>query len=66
MIFLSAFHCSQCKRYAAAFCATETLREAPREMVEAFINKLGEWALKDRPGLLCHLNSYADRKEVKS
>ncbi|MDA2913591.1 hypothetical protein MYX77_06475 [Acidobacteriia bacterium AH_259_A11_L15] len=53
------------KRYAADFCATQTLREAPREMVEAFINNLAEWATKDRPGLLCHLNSYADSKEAK-
>ncbi|MDA2912752.1 hypothetical protein MYX77_02115 [Acidobacteriia bacterium AH_259_A11_L15] len=50
------------KRYAADFCATQTLREAPRELVEAFINTLAEWATKDRPGLLCHLNSYADPK----
>ena len=54
------------KRYAADFCATQTLREAPRELVEAFINTLAEWATKDRPGLLCHLNSYADPKEAKS
>ncbi len=53
------------KRYAADFCATQTLREAPRELVEAFINNLAEWATKDRPGLLCHLNSFADLKEVK-
>ncbi len=53
------------KRYAADFCATQTLREAPRELVEAFINTLAEWATKDRPGLLCHLNSFADLKEVK-
>ncbi len=51
------------KRYAANFCATNTLREASREMVEAFINNLAEWAAKDRPGLLCHLNSYADARE---
>ncbi|MFQ5683609.1 MAG: hypothetical protein ACE5HC_10090, partial [Candidatus Binatia bacterium] len=50
------------KRYAADFCATQTLREAPRELVEAFIHTLGEWAAKDRPGLLCHLNSFADPK----
>ncbi len=53
------------KRYAADFCATEQLREAPREMVEAFINNLAEWAQKDRPGLICQLNSYADHEEVK-
>ncbi len=53
------------KRYAADFCATQTLREAPRELVEAFINNLAEWATKDRPGLLCHLNSFSDLKEAK-
>lgn len=53
------------KRYAADFCATEKLREAPREMVEAFINNLAEWGTKDRPSLVCHLNSYADPKETK-
>jgi hypothetical protein len=53
------------KRYAADFCGTETLREASRELVEAFVNSLAEWAAKDRAGLLCHLNSYAQTKEVK-
>jgi hypothetical protein len=54
------------KRYAADFCGTETLRDASRELVEAFINNLAEWATKDRDGLLCHLNSYAPPKETKS
>ncbi|MFQ5741290.1 MAG: hypothetical protein ACE5JX_20015 [Acidobacteriota bacterium] len=54
------------KRYAADFCATETLREAPRDLVEAFINNLAEWAARDRAGLICHLNSYAQPQEVKS
>jgi len=54
------------KRYAAHFCATETLREAPRELVETFVNNLAEWAVKDRAGLLCHLNSFAKVQEVKS
>ncbi|MFQ5738314.1 MAG: hypothetical protein ACE5JX_04835 [Acidobacteriota bacterium] len=53
------------KRYAADFCATETLREAPRDMVEAFINNLAEWAVKDRPGLICHLNRYVHPEEVR-
>lgn len=47
------------KRYAAEFCRTESLREASREQVEAFIDNLAEWAARDRPGLLCHLTSYA-------
>jgi len=54
------------KRYAASFCATTTLREAPREMVESFIQTLAEWAAKDRAGLVCHLNSFAPPPEVKA
>ncbi len=54
------------KLYAADFCGTETLRDASRDLVEAFINNLAEWATKDRHGLLCHLNSYAQPKETKS
>ncbi len=53
------------KRYAANFCATNTLREASRDMVESFIQTLAEWAAKDRPGLLCHLNSYAEASEAE-
>ncbi len=47
------------KRYAADFCGTETLREASRDLVEGFVNHLAESAAKDRAGLLCQLNSYA-------
>jgi hypothetical protein len=53
------------KRYAADFCGTETLRGASRELVADFVHNLAEWAAKDRAGLLCHLNSYAQPKEVK-
>jgi hypothetical protein len=53
------------KRYAADFCGTETLRGASRDLVETFVNNLAEWAAKDRAGLLCHLNGYAQAKEVK-
>jgi len=53
------------KRYAADFCGTEALREASRDLVETFVNSLAAWAAKDRPGLLCHLNSYAKPQEVK-
>jgi hypothetical protein len=53
------------KRYAADFCGTETLRGASRSLVETFVNNLGEWAAKDRAGLVCHLNGYAQPKEVK-
>ena len=57
---------TQVKCYAAEFCGTETLREASRELIEDFINKLAERATKDREGLLCHLNSYNPQKEVAS
>ena len=54
------------KRYAADFCGTETLREASRDLVEGFVNHLAESAAKDRAGLLCQLNSYAQSQEAKS
>jgi hypothetical protein len=52
------------KAYAADYCGTATLRDAGRDLVEAFINNLTEWAAKDREGLLCHLNSYAKPEEA--
>src|SRR5712692_6113090 len=54
------------KLYAADYCGTAVLRDASRDLVEAFINNLAEWAAKDRDGLLCHLNSYAQHKETNS
>ncbi len=53
------------KHYAADFCETQNLRDATRDRVEAFIKNLAEQAAKDRPGLLCQLNSYAQPHEVK-
>jgi hypothetical protein len=50
------------KLYAADFCGKETLREASRELIEDFINKLAERATKDRDGLLCQLNSYGPQE----
>jgi hypothetical protein len=52
------------KAYAADYCGTATLREASRDLVEAFINDLAQRAAKDRPGLICQLNSYAKSQEV--
>jgi hypothetical protein len=52
------------KAFAADYCGTATLREASRELVESFINELAERAAKDRPGLVCQLNSYAKSQEV--
>jgi hypothetical protein len=54
------------KRYAADFCGTETLRDASRDLVEAFISRLAEEAAKDRAALICKLNSYNQLEEVKS
>ena len=54
------------KRYAADFCGTETLRDASRDLVEAFISTLAEEASKDRAALVCKLNSYNQLEEVKS
>ena len=53
------------KRYAAEFCGTEELREASRDMVEAFIDHLGKWAIEDHAGLLSKLNSYSQVQEVR-
>jgi len=53
------------KRYTADFCGTESLRDASRDLVESFIDRLAAWAAKDREGLLCKLHSYAQPQEVK-
>ncbi|MGB6788635.1 MAG: hypothetical protein WBE20_10910, partial [Candidatus Acidiferrales bacterium] len=52
------------KRYAAEFCGTEELREASRDMVEAFIDHLGKWAIEDHAGLLSKLTSYSQVQAV--
>ena len=54
------------KRYAADFCGTEALRDASRDLVEAFISTLADEAAKDRVALMCKLNSYNQLEEVKS
>ena len=54
------------KRYAADFCGTETLRDAGRDLVEAFISMLADEAAKDRAALVSKLNSYNQLAEVKS
>jgi hypothetical protein len=54
------------KAYAADSCGTPNLRDATREQIEAFITNLADWATKDRPALLCKLNSYAAPHEVTS
>ncbi len=47
------------KAYAVDFCGTKALKDATREQVETFVQQLAEAANKDRPSLLCQLNSYA-------
>ena len=54
------------KRYAADFCGTEALRDASRDLVEAFISTLADEAARDRAALVCKLNSYNQVEEVKS
>ena len=54
------------KRYAADFCGTESLRDAGRDLVEAFVSTVAEEAAKDRAALLCKLNSYSQPEEVSS
>ena len=47
------------KRYAADFCGTETLRDAGRDLVAAFVSTVAQEAAKDRAALVCKLNSYS-------
>jgi hypothetical protein len=54
------------KRYAADFCGTQEVKDASRDLVESFIGHLAEWSVKDRAGLLCKLNSFAQSQEVQS
>jgi hypothetical protein len=51
------------KAYAVDFCGTKTLRDAKREQVENFVQRLVDWAEKDRDALLCRLNSYSRPKQ---
>lgn len=54
------------KRYAADFCGTQELRDAGRDLVEAFVSTVAEEAAKDRAALICKLNSYSQPQEVRS
>jgi hypothetical protein len=51
------------KAYAVDFCGTKTLREATREQVENFVQRLAEWANTDRNALLCQLDSYIPKQQ---
>jgi hypothetical protein len=57
---------NQVKAYAADSCGTPNLRDATREQIEAFITNLADLATKDRPALLCKLNSYSRPQEKTS
>ena len=54
------------KRYAADFCGTQELRDAGRDLIEAFVSTVAEEAAKDRAALICKLNSYSQPEEVRS
>ncbi len=54
------------KRYAADFCGTQELRDAGRDLIEAFVSTVAEEAAKDRAALVCKLNSYSQPQEVHS
>ena len=54
------------KRYAADFCGTESLRDAGRDLVEAFVSTVAQEAASDRAALVCKLNSYSQPEEVTS
>jgi len=53
------------KRYAADFCGTETLREASRDLVQAFVSTIAEEAANNRAALVCKLSSYNQPEEVR-
>ncbi len=52
------------KSYAADFCGTPALRDASRERLEEFVNRLSEQATTDRDALICQLNNFAPASEV--
>jgi len=54
------------KNYAADFCGTDSLSEASRESVQAFIAHLNKAAEENRDALLCKLNSFAPRVETQT
>ena len=54
------------RRYACDFCGTESLRDAGRDLVEAFVSTVTQEAASDRAALVCKLNSYSQPEEVRS
>jgi len=51
------------KSYALDFCGTQNLNQATREQIQNFIAALSDQAKKDKPSLLCQLNSYSQPKQ---
>jgi len=47
------------KAYAVDFCGTKALKDANRQQVEDFVQRLDRAAQTDRDSLICQLNSYA-------
>jgi hypothetical protein len=56
----------QVKRYATAFCGTETLRQASREQVEQFVDHLTQLARQGGDELLAQLAPYAQPEPAKT
>jgi hypothetical protein len=56
----------QVKRYATAFCGTETLRQASREQVEQFVDHLTQLARQGGNELLAQLAPYAQPEPAKT
>jgi hypothetical protein len=57
---------NQVKRYATAFCGTETLRQASREQVEQFVDHLTQLARQGGDELLAQLAPYAQPEPAKT
>jgi hypothetical protein len=51
------------KSYALDFCGTRNLNQATREQIQSFISVLSDQAKKDKPSLLCQLNTYTQPKQ---
>jgi hypothetical protein len=51
------------KSFALDFCGTQNLNQATREQIQNFIGVLSDQAKKDKPSLLCQLNSYSQSKQ---
>jgi hypothetical protein len=67
LLFLVREHrldAEQVKRYAARFCGTNSLRDATREQVEAFIDHLASRAAEDRDKLVAEMHAADEKLDV--